>query len=345
MPTSFLRRLGHWVVYPVTVVFSRSGLLAAFYYAFLSTAFWRETRGVLAGRAHYLRQLLGGTSNRYQLIRNTHRLEKGLLMRPARSVFALEYIEETVEAFERAVQGGPPGVRSQLGWSSDILSAYFRTVDPDHPQLAKLAERFRAAALTPGEPCQVPYRRPRGEVDAPVSFDQFMALARFRKSVRWFQDRPVPVELVERAMDAAALAPSACNRQPYEFRFFSDPERVREVSALPMGTKGWAGNIPMFAVIVGDLSAYFNERDRHAIYVDASLAAMNFMLALETLGLSSCPVNWPDIAPRERRMRKALGLEPWQRPVMCLAIGYPDPEGLVAYSAKKPLEQVARFDG
>jgi len=345
MPTRFLRRLGHRIAYPITALFSRAGLLAGVYYAFLSPAFWREMRAVLAGRAQYLRLATGGRSNRFLLIRNTHRLEKGLLMRPARDLFALEYIEETVEAFEAAARdrsGEDPG---QLAWSNDVLSAYFDAVDGSHPLVRSLHERFRAVAFRQGTTCRVPYRRRSESGVQPVPFDDFMALARHRKSVRWFQDRPVPHDLVLQALAAASLAPSACNRQPYEFRFFDGKDRIAELSALPMGTRGWSGGIPMFAVIVGDLSAYFSERDRHAIYIDASLAAMSFMLALETMGLSSCPVNWPDIAWRERRMKRELGLAPWQRPVLCLAIGYADPEGLVAYSDKRDLDEVGRFDG
>ncbi len=345
MPTQLLRRIGHGIVYPITGLFSRAGLLAAVYYAFLSPAFWREMRAVLAGRARYLKLVLEGRSNRFLLIRNTHRLEKGLLMRPARDVFALDYIEETVEAFGQAVHdrdGCDPG---QLGWSNDILAAYFDSVDATHPLVRSLRDRFRAVALQPGAACRVPYHR-RAEAGAqPVPFDDLLALSRHRKSVRWFLDRPVPHDLVRQALAVASLAPSACNRQPYEFRFFDDPGRVAELATLPMGTKGWSSNIPMFAVIVGDLSAYFSERDRHAIYIDASLAAMNFMLALETLGLSSCPINWPDVGWRDRRMAKALDLSPWQRPVLCLAVGFADPEGLVAFSEKRSLDRIARFDG
>jgi nitroreductase len=174
--------------------------------------------------------------------------------------------------------------------------------------------------------------------------EQFFTLTRQRKSVRWFLDKPVPRELIDKAMLAAGLAPSACNRQPYEFRVFDQKEQVALLSQIPMGTRGFAHNFPVFIVIVGNLDAYFDERDRHVIYVDGSLASMTFMLALETLGLSSCPINWPDIESREKRMDNALGLQPHQRPIMCLAVGYPDPEGLVAYSEKRPLDDVRSYN-
>jgi nitroreductase len=72
--------------------------------------------------------------------------------------------------------------------------------------------------------------------------------------------------------------------------------------------------------------------------VDASLAVMPFMMALETLGLSSSPINWPDFEPLERKMQKTLHLEDDERVIMLIAVGYADPEGLVAFSQKKELD-------
>ena len=87
-----------------------------------------------------------------------------------------------------------------------------------------------------------------------------------------------------------------------------------------MGTSGYSYNIPSIVVVVGDLSSYFSERDRHVIYIDASLAAMTFMLTLETMGLSSCPINWPDIEKLERKMKKKLSLKSYERPVMLISV-------------------------
>jgi len=160
--------------------------------------------------------------------------------------------------------------------------------------------------------------------------------------VRWFEQRRVPSDLVSKALDAAAQAPSACNRQPFLFRYFDDPEDAHRIASIAMGTTGYAQNVPAIVVLLGDLSCYPEERDRHVVYIDASLAAMQFMLALETLGLASCPINWPDIEVRERAMAEALDL-PWHiRPVMLIALGYPDPQGGVPFSAKKQSQSLLR---
>ena len=125
---------------------------------------------------------------------------------------------------------------------------------------------------------------------------------------------------------------------------YDDPQAVQVVAALPMGTQGFAHNFPAVAVLIGKLEAYPHERDRHLIYIDTSLAAMSFMLALETVGLSSCPINWPDIPDREEAVASLLRLNASERPVMFIAIGYPDPEGLIPYSAKLSLDELRSYN-
>jgi nitroreductase len=149
--------------------------------------------------------------------------------------------------------------------------------------------------------------------------------------------------LVDKAILAANQSPSACNRQPFEYYIIDNPELVSMAVKLPMGTAGYAHNIPMLIVAVGNLEAYKEERDRHLIYIDASLSNMSLMLSLETLGLSSCSINWPDIESRESQMDKFLKLNSHQRPVMCIGVGYPDPEGMVAFSEKKPLDKIRKY--
>jgi nitroreductase len=152
--------------------------------------------------------------------------------------------------------------------------------------------------------------------------------------------RHVPEDLIKKALLTALQAPSACNRQPFFFRYFDNPTDAARVASIAMGTTGYAHQIPALLVLLGDWSCFEDERDRHLPYIDGSLAAMQLMLALETLGLASCPINWPDLEPLERKMERELNLPPYIRPIMLIAVGYPDPDGGVAYSAKKSPESV-----
>jgi len=70
---------------------------------------------------------------------------------------------------------------------------------------------------------------------------------------------------------------------------------------------------------------------------------MAFMYALETLGLSSCPINWPDVQPQERMMAQELGLAPDERVIMLISYGWPGPTGLVPFSSKREHDQLRQF--
>jgi nitroreductase len=326
--------------------FARTQWLAGLYYAAFPDIFGREHKAVLAGKHLYERTRAEGTQ-RYLLRRNVHMLEKGLSMRPRRDVFALGYIGETVTLYRHLVGEAPDACSTdrELQWANDVLSEFFAIAGED-PVIERARRAFRGAPLGVDDRSPdglKPYRRDLDREPA-VDYDSLLELARRRRSVRWFDPRPVPRDVIEKALLVAGLSPSACNRQPYEFRVFDDPELVQKVAEIPMGTRGWSHNIPTFIVIVGKLSAFFSERDRHLIYTDGCLAAMAFVFAIESLGLSTCCVNWPDVAERERRMAELLDLDRDERPVMCLAVGYPDPEGLVPFSHKKPFDEIARYN-
>ena len=316
---------------------SRSAGLSRLYYLLFSSAFRQEQHAVVSGMAEYFRNISSSASSNYLLRRNIHRLEKGMIMRPRRDVYALSYIRETVDAFCRACSGGET---EELLWAASVLGAYFDCAKP-HPLLDDLKTRFHSVQPKMPDAC-TPSKMP--SASAQVSYADLLSLMRSRKSVRWFKQLPVPRDILDQAVAAAALAPSSCNRQPFEFRLIDDPVLVRKVAASPMGTEGFSENIPVIAVVIGHLQAFFSERDRHLIYIDSSLAAMSFILALEALGVSTCCINWPDMAERKENLGAILRLKPCERPVMLIAAGYRDESGLVAWSQRKPVEELRAYN-
>ncbi|MEO0348709.1 MAG: nitroreductase family protein [Cyanobacteria bacterium P01_A01_bin.15] len=323
-----------------------SPTFSSLYYFLISSQFRREQYATVWGRYKYYQNLQLKQSNPYLLRRNIHRVEKGLIMQPRRDVFATGYIVETVDAYchvyESAGELSPDN--KELNWANDVLTKYFEVVG-SHPVVNAAKEQFLKLSATPHstEPTQIPYKRDLDKAVS-VSYEDFLELCHRRRSVRWYLQKPVPRELLDKAVIAAVLSPSACNRQPFEFRIFDDPTLVQKVAAIPGGTKGFHHNFPAIIAVVGKLSAYFNERDRHVIYIDGSLASMSLMYALETLDLSSCAINWPDVEQNEKAMTELLSLEPDERVIMLISVGYPDPDSLVPYSSKKPLEQIRKYN-
>lgn len=341
---AFLRDLAYKIKIPIMIVCAKSRVLSALYYSFFSRAFRREQQSVLSGAVRYLSKK-DELSSFYLLRRNTHRIEKGILMKPRRPSFALDYLEETVNCYIRCIESNLSSrFTSDIHWSRNVLEKYF-SITESSTLRNRMLEKFTQHlddCNNSGEVQMVPYNRLLEE--QPVTYDALWKLARQRRSVRWFIQKEVPRELLDKAVLLASQSPSSCNRQPYKYWFFDSREQVENLVKLPIGTGGFDHNIPVFGVVTGDLSAFFSERDRHGIYVDSSLSIMAFMFALETLGLSSCPLNWPDIEFRERKMAKELKLDKHERVIMCMAIGWPDLSGQVAFSQKQPLNELRTYN-
>ncbi|AKU08138.1 hypothetical protein ABY42_10460 [Haloferax gibbonsii] len=325
---------------------SRSRILTTIYYL-ISGTFYREQRSVLCGLAKYHELEVEGESPHHQIIRSTHRIEKGLSMKERREVFAESYIQNLVTDLIGAWEDGLNDEnmdRAQLEWTIDVLAKYFNVVKKTEP-ISEAETRYTnfldQIEYTPGNRIPVP-RRELGDIS--VSPEDMKELASRRTSTRWFEQKKVPRTKIDDALEIAMESPSACNRQSYEFRIYDDPNLIDNISSLAIGASGYKDNIPCLAVVVGKQRAYFNDRDKHVIYIDASLAAMAFQFGLETQGLASCCINWPAIPQNEERIEDLLNLECDENVVMLMAIGYPDSDGMVPHSEKKSVKSVRSYN-
>lgn len=314
---------------------SGSGFASSLYFTFFSRAFYYEHNAILQGQRAYKKSNgIHGDSSAL-LRRNIHRLEKGLIMRPRREIFALSYLLETVLVYKEIINSRRFSV-NEISWAEYIFEEYFSVVDCNHPDI-KNAYQTYIEICSETEKChdaKVPYQYTK-KAKHDIGYNEFIDLCLARRSIRWFENKKVEDEKIYKAVAAALQAPSACNRQPYEFFMVQSQPLLSQLAKLPGGTAGFADNIPCLIAVVGDLSYYPQARDRHVIYIDGSLASMQFMLALETLGLASCPINWPELYTLDKKVSNLLDLPQYKRVVMFIAVGYPEQSGYVAYSEKK----------
>jgi nitroreductase len=321
---------------------ARSPFLSSLYYALFDDSFNREHQSVLAGLVKYAEK--SGFSQKSLLRRSIHRIEKGLTAEIRKEIFAESYIEEAILAFEKEL--GSSIDKPSLKWANDVLSKYFDTVEKT-PRILSAWNHYRTINTSKLK-FETKKQFVPQLVDSPeacvVSYDDFKALSHRRRSIRSYQNRKVPREALEKAIEVSLNSPSACNRQPFEFRIFDEPDLLKKVVKLPMGCSTFAEGIPTMIFLVGDLSAYESERDRHLIYIDGGLITMSFVLALETLGLASCIIGWPDIESRERKLKKIIGFKKHQRCVLCIAVGYPNREIEVPYCQKRGLDEVLSYN-
>lgn len=315
------RRVTYWVVssfWPVRILF----------FSILNQGFLIEQRAVSSGVSRYNRS---SQATSPELRRNIHRLEKGLTTKNRRKEFGLAFIGETVEEFIRKKDSLN---ETEKAWSLSVLKQYFGSVTSSDKRFARAKMKFSELIETSTIPRDDlgPFIRPPFSA---VAYEDLLGLAYSRRSVRYFLDEPVDPDDIQKAVRLAAQSPSSCNRLPFRLIISEGPKSAKEMLSLPFGASGWGESAPVAVAVVGDFSSFFSPRDRHSAYTDASLFVMSFCLALETLGLSSTIVNWPELAIQDIRAKRVLKLQSHEKIVMFIALGHPDPLAKVPRSAKK----------
>ena len=299
---------------------------------------WHRARWWLLALYSGVRMNRSGQGTLYNSRRNIHRIEKGLLYAPPKAVFAEDYILETVSDLAELKSSGDCD-SSTLAWSEAVLDKYFKTCE--HTKKVEEAHRlYQKLEPKNVQPAWCPYPA-KDRPDLVVEYEALYQLALRRSNVRYYLDKTVEFGLVEKAMRVAALSPSACNRQSFKFLFYNDKDIVRRISQLPGGMTGY--EVPSIVVVLGSYRGYFDERDALVPIIDASLAVMSFLFALETLGLSTVCINSPSLPDKEKRIRELIHLEQDDFIVMMIGVGYPDPEGKIPYSAKRDISELIYF--
>lgn len=274
-----------------------------------------------------------GQLSLFNFRRSIHRLEKGLSYSSPKPIFAEDYILETVKMLAENEQTKIFS-KETLRWGESVLIKYFEVVVSSE-KIDEARTLFEGIKLHDDEKNWIPYK----SVSRPaltVSYDELEALSLRRRSVRYFESGPISVELINRAIGIARMAPSACNRQSFQFLFYNDREVARKIAAIPGGVSGY--ELDNIIIVVGKYSGYFDVRDVNAPVIDASLASMSLLYALETLCLGSVCINWPNLPDRERRIRKVIRLDDDEFIIMMIGVGLPLTEGKIPFSGKRPVE-------
>jgi len=152
-----------------------------------------------------------------------------------------------------------------------------------------------------------------------------------RVSCRAYKADPVPDEHVRQTLEAARLAPSACNRQPWRFavvRCFETRRRIVEEGFLPGIKMTWALDAPIH-VVIGMERSFVTHRLAASVsgvdypWVDIGIAGEHLVLAATELDLGTCWIGW--IKPRI--VARIVDWPSSVKPVVVITVGYPrDPE-------------------
>ena len=165
-----------------------------------------------------------------------------------------------------------------------------------------------------------------------------------RQSCRAYDSaRPVSREDITACLEAARMAPSACNSQPYHFTVAAG-DSAAAIGALTrsMGMNGFTKDVSTFIVIsegaynrTAAVGAKLKEQDYRS--VDIGITTAYLTARAEELGLSTCILGWFD----EKEVRKLTGAEGKIR--LVIAVGYAKEGDPLRQKKRKSLEELTTW--
>ena len=150
-----------------------------------------------------------------------------------------------------------------------------------------------------------------------------------RYSVRAYREDPLSRDDLNFCLEAARLAPSACNSQPWRFALADEPEVLNGLreAAMHRGMNRFASRAPVIAAVFstgGNVPSRAGAavKDTPYHYIDIGIAAEHFCLAAAQRGIGSCMIGWFD----KKRVKRALNAPALLKPVLLITLGYPEGE-------------------
>ncbi len=159
-----------------------------------------------------------------------------------------------------------------------------------------------------------------------------------RRSVRKYDlNKTIPEEVLNRVLDAARLAPSAVNFQPWHFIVVKDPavkEKIKD--AYP---RDWFWTAPIIVVGCVDTKTSWKRKDGADFAdIDLTIAMDHLILAATVEGLGTCWVGAFDVL----KVKEIFKLPEYIKPVLMTPLGYPADKA--SAKNRKKLEEIVHID-
>ena len=165
----------------------------------------------------------------------------------------------------------------------------------------------------------------------------FLELARQRYSVRAYKSVPIEDDKLEKVLEAARLAPTACNLQPFQVIVVHTKGKEKELQRIYSAP--WFVQAPIVICACGKPSESWVRQDgENYCDVDVTIVMDHLILAAADLGLGTCWIG----AFNADAAREILKLPDDVKPIAFTPLGYPDIQA--GYKSRKSLDELVRYE-
>lgn len=175
----------------------------------------------------------------------------------------------------------------------------------------------------------------------------FLELVKKRQSVRKYLSKKVPREVLDKCLEAARLAPSACNSQPWSFIVVDDRDLINKVAERCFrgiySINYFAKNAPVLIIVVTERSKYIAAlggylRGVKYSLIDIGIACEHLILQAQEEGLGTCWLGWFN----EKKIKETLGIPKSKKVDVIISAGYPANEDMRG-KIRRPLNEIRMF--
>lgn len=170
---------------------------------------------------------------------------------------------------------------------------------------------------------------------------EYYDLIRIRESIRNYDPNlPVPIEIIEKILDAGRMAPSACNYQPWKFLLISSASMLEKIKASY--PREWFKDAPHILIVAGlQNMAWVRSYDGYnSIETDVAIAMTHIILAAGNEGVGTCWIEAYDPVI----LKEALNLAEGQIIFGITPLGYPKAGFKKTFGKnRKPLKDIVEY--
>lgn len=160
---------------------------------------------------------------------------------------------------------------------------------------------------------------------------------RKRQSIRDYEDKPVPEEKLRNILEAARLAPSANNRQPWKFVVVREFKKRQELARAANG-QTFIAEAPIIIAAVATNPEHFMTCGIPSYAVDLAIAVDHMTLAAVDEGLGTCWIG----AFSQQRVKEILDIPAKYRVVTLFPLGFPRKEKNMKF--RKSLAEIVCYE-
>ena len=177
---------------------------------------------------------------------------------------------------------------------------------------------------------------------------KFLDLVKARQSVREYLNKSVEREKIKRCLEAARLAPSASNSQPWSFIVVDDPKLkeavAKETFSQLISFNRFSLQAPVLIILISERPGFLNKvaeaiKDKQFSLIDIGITAEHLCLQAAEEGLGTCMLGWFN----KKGVKKLLNIPPSKRVELIITVGYPE-STIIRPKKRKPMDQIRSYN-